>query len=129
MNVEAIDHVNLRIPEDGLDPAREFYVDALGFSLEGLDAFPDEKPFFSVRLAEGCVLHLWPDERFEKPERENYDHVAIRVRESIDEVKQRLDAHDVEIVDKLEPLGATGVAPAVYIRDPFGYRVELKTSG
>jgi hypothetical protein len=24
------------------------------------------------------------------------------------------------------PLGATGEAPAVYIRDPFGYRVELK---
>ncbi|SFL14954.1 lactoylglutathione lyase [Halogranum rubrum] len=130
MDAEAIDHVNLRIPADGVDRAREFYVDALDFSLEGLDTYPDEKPFFSVRLADGCVLHLWPDEEFVEPtRRENYDHVAIRVRESLDEVKARLDAHDVEIAGELEPLGATGVAPAVYVHDPFGYRVELKTSG
>ncbi|OYR64617.1 lactoylglutathione lyase, partial [Halorubrum ezzemoulense] len=32
------------------------------------------------------------------------------------EVEKRLDS----------PLGATGEAGAVYVRDPFGYRVELK---
>lgn len=126
MDTEAIDHVNLRIPADGLNRAREFYVDALGFSLEGLD---DDKPFFSVRLAEGCVLHLWPDEEFVEPRRgENFDHVAIRVDEDVADVESRLADHDVEVVDELEPRGATGVAPAVYVRDPFGYRVELKTT-
>jgi lactoylglutathione lyase len=56
-----------------LDRAREFYADALGFSIEGLDKYPEEKPFFSVRLSEGSVLHLWPDEAFDEPhQRENY---------------------------------------------------------
>jgi lactoylglutathione lyase len=130
MDVEAIDHANLRIPEDGLDRAREFYADALGFSLEGLDKYPDEKPFFSVRLSEGSVLHLWPDEAFDEPhQRENYDHVAIRVDEDVEDVKQRLADHGIDVENELDPLGATGVAPAVYVRDPFGYRVELKTTG
>lgn len=129
MDVEEIDHVNLRIPAGGLDRAREFYVDTLGFTIEGLDKYPDEKPFFSVRLSEGCVLHLWPDEEFQEPlRRENYDHVAIRVDEDIEDVKALLGDRDVDIENELEPLGATGVAPAVYVRDPFGYRVELKTT-
>lgn len=130
MDVQEIDHVNLRIPKGGLDTARDFYVDALGFSIEGLDKFPDEKPFFSVRLTGGCVLHLWPDEEFQEPlQRENYDHVAIRVDENVEDVKALLDDHDIAIEDEREPLGATGVAPAVYVRDPFGYRVEVKTAG
>lgn len=131
MDVEAIDHVNLRIPkEGGLQRATEFYVDVLGFTVEGLDKYPDEKPFFSVRLSEGSVIHLWPTDEFEEPHRrENYDHVAIRLAEDIEDVKARLDAGDVAVEQELEPLGATGVAPAVYVRDPFGYRVELKASG
>ena len=130
MDVEAIDHVNLRIPKaGGVERATEFYVDVLGFTVEGFDLYPEEKPFFSVRLSEDSVIHLWPTEEFETPHRrENYDHVALRLAEDVEDIKSRLDAGGVEIEQELEPLGATGVAPAVYVRDPFGYRVELKAS-
>jgi len=129
MDATAIDHVNLNIPSDGLEDAIAFY-ESLGFEADRLDEYESgEKPFFSIRLTAGAVLHLWPDEEFTPPSGENYDHVAIRVADSIEEVKETLDAADIEIENEMTPLGATGTAPAVYVIDPFGYRVELKTDG
>jgi catechol 2,3-dioxygenase-like lactoylglutathione lyase family enzyme len=122
MDATAIDHVNLRVPADGIDAAREFYADRLGFDIETYE----EKPFFDVRLASGAVFHLWPDETFERPTGENYDHVAVRLDHGIDEVKRRLDDAGVEVEREGTPHGATGTAPAVYVTDPFGYLVELK---
>jgi len=127
MQARHIDHVNLRIPEDGVDDAQEFYGERLGFGIEDALFAADEKPFFDVRLSATAVVHLWPTAEFEPPTATNYDHVAVVVEESIDEIEAELDAAGVEIEKTLdEPLGATGEAPAVYVRDPFGYRVELK---
>ncbi|QZY01023.1 VOC family protein [Halobaculum rubrum] len=128
MNVRTIDHVNLRIPADGLADARAFYADALGFELEGVDRFEaGDKPFFDVRLAPEHVIHLWPTDAFDAPRATNYDHVALVVDEAIEAVTDRLADAGVEVEQELaSPLGATGEAPAVYVRDPFGYRVELK---
>ncbi|WP_435063462.1 VOC family protein [Halobaculum sp. EA56] len=128
MNVRTIDHVNLRIPGDGLADARAFYADGLGLDLEGVDRFESgEKPFFDVRLAPEHVIHLWPTEDFEPPEATNYDHVALVVEEDVETVKDRLAAAGIDVETELDsPLGATGEAGAVYVRDPFGYRVELK---
>ena len=127
MRARHIDHVNLRIPADGVDDAREFYGERLGFGIEDALYAADEKPFFDVRLSATAVVHVWPTEEFEPPTATNYDHVAVVVEESLDEIESELDAAGVEIEKTLDsPLGATGEAPAVYVRDPFGYRVELK---
>jgi len=128
VNVRTIDHVNLRIPADGLGAARAFYADALGFELEGVARFEaGEKPFFDVRLAPEHVIHLWPTDAFDAPRATNYDHVALVVDEEIEAVKATLADAGIEVEQELDsPLGATGEAPAVYVRDPFGYRVELK---
>jgi catechol 2,3-dioxygenase-like lactoylglutathione lyase family enzyme len=127
MRARHIDHVNLRIPADGVDDAREFYGERLGFGIEDALYAADEKPFFDVRLSATAVVHLWPTEEFEPPTATNYDHVALVVEESIEEIEAELDAAGVEVEKALDsPLGATGEAPAVYVRDPFGYRVELK---
>jgi catechol 2,3-dioxygenase-like lactoylglutathione lyase family enzyme len=128
MNVETIDHLNLRIPEDGVADALDFYGDGLDLEIEGLQRYESgEKPFFDVRLAPEHVIHLWPTPEFDPPEATNYDHVALLVTESIAEITEQLDSAGIEIETRLDsPLGATGEAPAVYIRDPFGYRVELK---
>jgi len=127
MQARHIDHVNLRIPVDGVDDAREFYGERLGFGIEDALYAADEKPFFDVRLSATAVIHLWPTDEFEPPAATNYDHVAVVVEESIDDIEAELDAAGVEVEKTLdEPLGATGEAPAVYVRDPFGYRVELK---
>ncbi|MFB6091640.1 MAG: VOC family protein [Haloquadratum sp.] len=127
MNGTAIDHVKLRIPTNGIETALAFYRDALGFDIEGMDRYESgEKPFFSVRLAPGAVIHLEPDASFEPPARNAYDHVAVRIDDDIDGIEAALDAAGVGIDRRLDPLGATGVAPAVYVTDPFGYRLELK---
>jgi catechol 2,3-dioxygenase-like lactoylglutathione lyase family enzyme len=128
MDVRSIDHVNLRIPEDGVDEALEFYRDRLGFGIEGLERYCDgDQPFFDVRLAPAHVIHLWPTDEFESPTGNNYNHVALIVEDDIEAVKERLSAAEVPVESELDsPLGATGRAPAVYVRDPFDYRVELK---
>jgi lactoylglutathione lyase len=129
MNGTAIDHVKLRIPGDGIETAGSFYRDALGFGIDGMDLYEaGEKPFFSVRIAPGAVIHLQPDATGERPgtDRSGYDHVAVRVDDTIEGIESKLGDADVAIDRRLDPLGATGVAPAVYVTDPFGYRLELK---
>ena len=127
MRARHIDHVNLRIPEDGADDAREFYGDRLGFGIEDALYEADEKPFLDVRLSATGVLHLWPTTEFEPPTATNYDHVAVAVEGSADEIEAELDAAGVDVEKSLDaPLGAVGESAAVYVRDPFGYRIELK---
>ena len=127
MRARHIDHVNLRIPEDGTDDAREFYGETLGFGIEDALYAAGEKPFLDVRLSATAVIHLWPTDEFERPTKTNYDHVAVVVEESIEEIERELEDAGVEVEKTLDsPLGATGEAGAVYARDPFGYRVELK---
>jgi catechol 2,3-dioxygenase-like lactoylglutathione lyase family enzyme len=130
VNFSHLDHANLTIPEDGVDDAVAFYRDALGFELEDLDAYrAGDRPIFSVRLSETGLLHLSPSENFEPPEGTDFDHVAIVVEDGIDAIEQQLSEAGVEIEREPRDLkGATGTAPAVYVRDPFGYRVEIKTA-
>lgn len=127
MDASAIDHVNLRIPEDGVETAVAFYGDALGFDVENRDLFESgDKPFVSVRLTPVSIIHLQPTAAFHPPDETAFDHVAIEFDHTIEEIRDSLDAAGVEVDRQLEPLGATGVAPAVYVTDPFGYTLELK---
>lgn len=129
MKIDAIDHVNLKIPEDGIEAAVEFYHDGLGFDIENRERYEaGEKPFVSVRLNDAAVIHLRPSDAFATPEKDSYDHLAIVTPEPIDAVKERLESAGIGIDQQLEPLGATGVAPAVYVTDPFGYFIEIKTT-
>lgn len=128
MDVRHVDHVNLRIPEDGVERALTFYRDRLDFPIEGLEAYrADERSFFDVRLAPEHVVHLWPSAAFEAPTGNAYDHLALVVDSDVESVRSRLEAAGVEIDREVAaPLGATGRAPAVYVSDPFGYGIELK---
>ena len=130
MDVAAIDHVNLRVPADGVDEATRFYGDRLGFAVEGLDRYRDgEQSFFDVRLTPGAVVHLWPTDAFEPPSGDGFNHLALRVEADREAVVERLSAADIDVETELDaPLGATGRAPAVYVEDPFGYLLELKTT-
>ncbi|MDS0294087.1 VOC family protein [Halogeometricum luteum] len=129
MDVTEIDHANLHIPADGVEAAVEFYRDRLGLAIENRELYESgDKPFFSVRLAPGAVLHLQPDESFEASAGDGFDHLALRVDAGIEELKSQLDEAGVDVDRELEPLGATGVAPAVYVTDPFGYTLELKAA-
>lgn len=127
MDVRHIDHVNVKIPTAGVDRALEFYRDTLGLEPERLEEYrAGERTLFSFRLSENSVLHVRPVDEFEPPSDLNYDHFALRVGEPIDGVKEVLEAGGVDVERESDPLGATGRAPAVYVRDPFGYLIEIK---
>lgn len=122
-----IDHVNIRVPTNGVDEAVEFYVDLLGFEPLELDSFRNgDRTSFFVRIGETSVINIRPVDSFEPPTGENFDHVCIVIDEPLDGLKRRLAANEVEVLREGTPLGATGRGPAVYVSDPFGYTVELK---
>ncbi|MFW5922506.1 MAG: VOC family protein [Halodesulfurarchaeum sp.] len=127
MEAVAIDHLNLKIPPNGRDRALAFYRDTLGFDADRLEQFAaGDLPFFAVRLTDTSVIHFWPDPDFESPSGLNYDHVSIHLEASIESIRETLDDAGVPIVDDREVVGAAGTGRAVYVRDPFGYLVELK---
>jgi catechol 2,3-dioxygenase-like lactoylglutathione lyase family enzyme len=129
MDASAIDHANLRIPEDGVGAAVSFYEDVLGLQTENLDLYEaGDKPFFSFRVSPVSVVHVRPSESFDAPTGTAFDHLALTFDASLDEIRATLEAADVEVDRELEPLGATGVGPAVYVTDPFGYTLELKST-
>lgn len=132
MDVQAIDHVNLRIPADRVDDAVEFYEGVLGWEAETLEAYrADETSLLTFRMAEGCVLHTRPVDpaSFDPPDEGGYDHCAVRVDRSFASLARTLERQDVDLDATGERRGATGVAESAYVHDPFGYRWELKAVG
>jgi catechol 2,3-dioxygenase-like lactoylglutathione lyase family enzyme len=127
MDVVTIDHVNLQIHPDSVEETIGFYR-RLGFEIDGLDEFrAAELPVFDARLDADHVIHLWPDESFTAPSGDSFDHVALVVDAPFDQITASLDDADVEIEEtNPDPRGASGWEPSVYVRDPSGYRVELK---
>lgn len=129
MATQRIDHINIRIPEDGVETALEFYVDTLGFEPLKLDAFTaDERTSFFVRIGDTSVINIRPVDTFEEPTGDNLDHFCIILADSLEEIKRRLAEAGIEPLREGTPFGATGRGPSVYITDPFGYVIELKES-
>lgn len=128
METRQIDHVNLKIPEGRVDDARSFYEEVLGFVPVKLDQYMDgERTSFAFRLGPTALLHIRPVTSFEEPRGTNLDHFCLVLDADIETIRQRLDEHDITIDREGEPWGAQGRAPAVYVTDPFGYQLELKS--
>jgi len=59
--------------------------------------------------------------------RQNVDHVCIATSAfDHDALRTHLQAHNVTIEEEAFQGGARGMGHSVYIRDPFGNRLELK---
>ena len=127
MKVVGADHTNLRVRD--LDASLGFYRDVLGLEPFGLEEYHrGERPIVSLRVTEQFILHLTPDPEFEHGSTGGYDHLALVVEDANpDELAEHLRKSDVEIEKEFESIsGALGEGPALYVRDPDGYRVELK---
>ena len=78
----------------------------------------------SVRISAGTILDLFQLER----SGENVDHVALHVDDAdLDELAAD-DRFDV-VRGPLEVFGARGVGRGLYVRDPDGNVIELRTYG
>ena len=127
MRVTSADHTNWRVRD--LEASLGFYRDVLGLEPFDLEEYRrGERPLVSLRVTENFILHLTPDPEFERGPTGGYDHLALVVEGTQpDELAKRLQRMGVEVEKQFESIvGARGAGPALYVRDPDGYRVELK---
>ena len=126
MKITGADHTNWRVRD--LEASLHFYRDVLGFTPFGVEEYHrGERPLVSLRVTEDFILHLIPTpEDFEPGS--GYDHLALHVEGAqTDEVAAYLGSRGVEIEKRFDSItGARGEGPALYVRDPDGYRIELK---
>jgi len=129
MQATAFDHIKLHVPAPQFDEMVAFYESALGLPIEGRDRFDrGEKPFLTARISADSVLHIEPVDAPRALADRPVDHLAIRVDAPIETIVERCATAGISIDRRLDALGAEGEAPAVYIYDPMGMRVELKSA-
>jgi len=118
-----LDHVVLRVRDQAV--SRRFYTELLGLVLDHVN-----EPIRLVQLRCGRhlidLLPLPPDAPPEAVAR--MDHVCLAIRcDDLGAVVAFLRARGVTVEgDIVSRRGAFGQGPSVYIRDPDGYRIELK---
>ena len=127
MKITGADHTNWRVKD--LEKSLRFYRDVLGLEPFGLEEYRQgERPIVSLRATPTFILHLRPDPGFEPGSTGGYDHLALVVDGTDPEALARyLRDSGVEVERRSEGVvGARGEGTALYVRDPDGYRIELK---
>ena len=108
---------------DDVERSVAWYRDHLGLHAERLDEWrAGEAPFVSLRVDEHTLVDLLAD----APSGRNVDHVAfVTDRASFDRF---VDTHrDAIEMGPASLFGARGRGDGVYVRDPDGHRVEVRT--
>jgi catechol 2,3-dioxygenase-like lactoylglutathione lyase family enzyme len=120
-----IDHLILNVNE--ITSSVEFYVDVLGFKLEGEDG-----PFTVIRVNEEFTLQLAPwgtggNEHFAFAfSREDFDAAFTRVKEKGIPYGDSFHTVGNNQGPGLET-GARGPAPTLYMNDPNNHLIEIRT--
>ncbi len=120
LKVRGIDHVVVICRDVGASVA--WYRDVLGLQPIRLEEFErGEVPFVSMRISDTALIDLTPGE----PTGVNIDHFSLYVDGDLEA------AHASGDFDVVRPpktiFGAQGHGPGMYVRDPDGNVIELKT--
>ena len=118
--VRGLDHIVLNVAD--AERSMRWYCDRLGLEPERYEEWTaGDAPFVSVRIDEGTIIDLFETER----SGENLNHFAVWVTGDV----ESMVAHpDVELVRRAPRVfGARGWGSAVYVRDPDGNEVELRS--
>jgi catechol 2,3-dioxygenase-like lactoylglutathione lyase family enzyme len=119
--ITGIDHIVLCVSD--VERSVEWYRDHLGLAAERLDEWrAGAVPFVSLRVDAHTLIDLLGDE----PSGRNVDHVAfVTDRASFDAF---VETHGAAIeMGPASLFGARGQGDGVYVRDPDGHRVEVRT--
>jgi catechol 2,3-dioxygenase-like lactoylglutathione lyase family enzyme len=116
-----IDHVVLKVRD--VERSVQWYHDLLGLEPERLEEWRRKEVLFvSLRVDGATLVDLLEGE----PDGTNVDHVAYLVEPT--DLQAVIDSGRFEVV--MEPtdlFGAQGNGKGVYVRDPDGHLVELRT--
>jgi catechol 2,3-dioxygenase-like lactoylglutathione lyase family enzyme len=123
VKVHGVDHVVFVVSD--LEKSLDWYRSLLGLEVERLDQWrAKEVIFVSLRIDDTTIIDLFEGE----PEPGRVGHVALLVRDvDLEEVAAR-DGLDVEM-GPTTLWGAQGNGTGIYVRDPDGNRIELRTYG
>jgi glyoxylase I family protein len=115
-----LDHIVLRVRDQAA--SQRFYIDELGCTLDHVN---EAISLVQLRFGEH-LIDLLPASADEP--RGGLDHFCLSIRcddlgKAADALRQRGVTLDSDVVDRR---GAYGRGPSLYIRDPDGYRIELK---
>jgi len=121
MNVSEIDHLVINVSD--VEKSLSWYTDMLGLSAERADEWrAGQVPFPSVRINHGFIIDLMALDRTG----DNVDHFCLVVdRDDVDAVVA--DSRFDIIEGPVARWGAKGVARSVYVTDPDGNQVELRS--
>jgi catechol 2,3-dioxygenase-like lactoylglutathione lyase family enzyme len=116
-----VDHVVLTVPD--VEAVTAWYRDELGLEALRLDEWRrGEVPFVSLRVSSTALIDLLAGERTG----ENVNHVALVVEDvDLDELasSERFEV----VMGPADLYGAQGMGRGLYVRDPAGNLVELRT--
>lgn len=116
-----IDHVVLKVRD--VERSVRWYRDLLGLEPERLEEWRRKEVLFvSLRVDGTTLVDLLEGE----PDGTNVDHVAFLVEPT--DLQAVVDSGRFEVVMQPTDLfGAQGTGTGVYVRDPDGHLVELRT--
>jgi glyoxylase I family protein len=115
-----MDHIVLVTPD--AERLIAWYRDVLGLEPERLDQWRrGEVPFASLRVSATTIIDVLPGDRSGS----NVEHLALVVEDA--DLHALAATHDVP--GPTELFGARGQGSGIYLRDPDGTGVELRTYG
>jgi catechol 2,3-dioxygenase-like lactoylglutathione lyase family enzyme len=121
VRARAFDHLVLRV--GSADRALAWYTGALGLTADREDDWRrGEAPFPSVRIDSGTVIDLVEAERTG----DNVDHFCLVV-EDVDMAELAASGRFDVVEGPAARWGARGQGTALYVRDPDGNVVELRS--
>jgi catechol 2,3-dioxygenase-like lactoylglutathione lyase family enzyme len=121
VRITGIDHVVFNVSD--VERSLAWWRDLLELEAVRLEEWRrGEAPFVSVRISAGTILDLFQLER----SGENVDHVALHV-DGADLDELAADGRFDVVRGPLEVFGARGIGRGLYVRDPDGNVIELRT--
>jgi catechol 2,3-dioxygenase-like lactoylglutathione lyase family enzyme len=119
--VTGIDHVVWNVPD--VEAVLAWYRDELGLEALRVQEWRDKKVLFvSLRISEDTIIDLFEGERTG----ENVNHIALVV-EGVDVDELAASGRFTVEMGPADLFGARGQGRGVYLRDPAGNLVELRT--
>ena len=131
IEVEGIDHIVLRTTK--LKDMLDFYSGLLGCKVER--ETPPETGLTQLRAGNALIDLVTVKSRLGKlgggaPTKfeNNVDHFCLQLKPVLEEeIKAHLEAHGIEVGEFAERYGAQGLGNSIYIKDPEGNTVELRS--
>ena len=130
LRVVGLDHIVLWSPD--VERSVAFYRDVLGCAIERYDEWREGKAFFpSVRLSDTTIIDIFGGgaEGVGQLQPRNLNHFCLRIEaQDMAALRDALIAAGVPVPgDPVIRWGARGDGTSIYIQDPDGNDIELKS--